>query len=277
MVVIETIPARGGSSHGERTIVPTSCTRSARFSARDRWQGCLTRSCWSASGRSERRRARRACAAEAAFEALVDRHGPMVLGVCRRALTDPGEIEDAFQATFLVLVRRARFGPGGDSLGRWLYGVARRVAAKARVRSRRDRARFAPLAGEPTAPECAGRPDRAAGGPRRGGEPAAREIPDAGDSLPSRGPDPRRGRGPAALAGRHGQRAALTGARTAEGPPGPPRAGPRPPVRWSLCLSRVKPGPRSPQAWPRRRSGPRHPCPGRRDPGRGSPRRRSFP
>ncbi|MGC8640573.1 MAG: sigma-70 family RNA polymerase sigma factor [Isosphaeraceae bacterium] len=92
-------------------------------------------------------------AAEAAFEVLVDRHGPMVLGVCRRALSDPGEIEDAFQATFLVLVRRAPAIRGRDSLGRWLYGVARRVAAKARYRSRRDRARFAPLAVEPAAPE----------------------------------------------------------------------------------------------------------------------------
>jgi HlyD family secretion protein len=92
-------------------------------------------------------------AAEAAFEVLVDRHAPMVLGVCRRALTDPGEIEDAFQATFLVLVRRAPSVRAGDSLGRWLYGVARRVAAKARFRSRRGRARFAPLAAEPAAPE----------------------------------------------------------------------------------------------------------------------------
>jgi len=90
---------------------------------------------------------------QAAFAGLVARHGPMVLGVCRRALADPGEVEDAFQATFLVLVRRAGSVRAGDSLGRWLYGVARRVAAKARARSLRSRARVAPLAVEPAAPE----------------------------------------------------------------------------------------------------------------------------
>jgi RNA polymerase sigma factor (sigma-70 family) len=93
--------------------------------------------------------------AEAAFEVLVARHGPMVLGVCRRALSDPGDVEDAFQATFLVLVRRARSVRAGDSLGRWLYGVSRRVAAKARARSQRARIRTTPLEVEPTAPNSA--------------------------------------------------------------------------------------------------------------------------
>jgi RNA polymerase sigma factor (sigma-70 family) len=106
----------------------------------------------------ERFRAKRATAedatlaAEAAFAALVARHGPMVLGVCRRALADPNDIDDAFQATFLVLVRRARSVRVGDSLGRWLYGVARRVAAKAQARSQRDRGRIAPLEDDPVAP-----------------------------------------------------------------------------------------------------------------------------
>jgi RNA polymerase sigma factor (sigma-70 family) len=107
----------------------------------------------------ERFRAKRATAqdaalaAEAAFAALVARHGPMVLRVCRRALADANDVEDAFQATFLVLVRRARSVRVGDSLGRWLYGVARRVAAKARARSQRDRVRTAPLADDPVAPD----------------------------------------------------------------------------------------------------------------------------
>jgi hypothetical protein len=77
----------------------------------------------------------------------------MVLGVCRRALTDPANVEDAFQATFLVLVRRADSVRVGDSLGRWVYGVSRRVAAKARARSLRARIRTGPLEVEPRAPD----------------------------------------------------------------------------------------------------------------------------
>jgi RNA polymerase sigma factor (sigma-70 family) len=76
---------------------------------------------------------------ELAFKALVARHGPMVLGVCRRMLSDQTDVEDAFQATFLVLVRRARqLGPA-DALGPWLYGVAARVALRARSDAARRR------------------------------------------------------------------------------------------------------------------------------------------
>jgi RNA polymerase sigma factor (sigma-70 family) len=78
--------------------------------------------------------------AAAAFEALVRRHGPMVLRVCRNALSDPNDAQDAFQATFLVLVRRCRALKGLDSLGGWLYGVACRVSARARVEAARRRA-----------------------------------------------------------------------------------------------------------------------------------------
>ncbi len=68
--------------------------------------------------------------AEAAFEALVNRHGPMVRAVCRSMLGDPHEADDAFQATFLVLARRAGSIRRGDAVGSWLYGVAHRVAAR---------------------------------------------------------------------------------------------------------------------------------------------------
>ncbi len=72
---------------------------------------------------------------EAAFAALVARHGPMVLGVCRRVLRDERDVEDAFQATFLVLVRRAGAIRDRDLVGRWLHGVAHRVAVRARAHS----------------------------------------------------------------------------------------------------------------------------------------------
>jgi polysaccharide biosynthesis/export protein len=81
----------------------------------------------------ERFTTRRAEAAEAAFEALISRHGPMVLRVVRGVLRDPHDVEDAFQATFLVLVRKARSIGERDLLGPWLYGVAHRVALKART------------------------------------------------------------------------------------------------------------------------------------------------
>ncbi|OJW17786.1 MAG: hypothetical protein BGO49_26665 [Planctomycetales bacterium 71-10] len=76
--------------------------------------------------------------AEAAFAALIERHGPMVLGVCRRTLGESHAAEDAFQAVFLVLARRAPAVRVDDSLGRWLYGVARKVASKARRRAGRE-------------------------------------------------------------------------------------------------------------------------------------------
>jgi RNA polymerase sigma factor (sigma-70 family) len=74
---------------------------------------------------------------EAAFAALVRRHGPMVLAVCRRVLHDPHDAEDAFQATFLVLVRKAQLIARPELLGNWLYGVAYRVAVKARANAAR--------------------------------------------------------------------------------------------------------------------------------------------
>ena len=78
--------------------------------------------------------------AEAAFEQLVIRHGPMVFGVCRRVLRDPHDAEDAYQAVFLVLAKRARSIRQKDSVASWLFGVAHRVAARARSRVARRRA-----------------------------------------------------------------------------------------------------------------------------------------
>src|SRR5690349_2552972 len=78
---------------------------------------------------------------EAAFAALLQRHGRMVWQVCRRVLHQEQECEDAFQAVFLVLARRAGSIRKAEAVGSWLYGVAYRIAMKARRREgqRRDR------------------------------------------------------------------------------------------------------------------------------------------
>src|SRR5271167_2693435 len=77
----------------------------------------------------ERFAARGGETAELAFATLVERHGPMVLRVCRSVLRDPHEAQDAFQATFVVLVRRAGSLWVQNSLGPWLHQVAYRVAS----------------------------------------------------------------------------------------------------------------------------------------------------
>ncbi len=79
--------------------------------------------------------------AEEAFAELVQRHGPMVLGACRRILGDAHDAEDAFQATFLVLARKAGSVLRREKVANWLYGVAVRTAREARTRSARRRTR----------------------------------------------------------------------------------------------------------------------------------------
>ena len=96
---------------------------------------------------------------EAAFTALVERHGPMVLGTCRAVLRDANAAEDAFQATFLVLVCKARSIRGRGALASWLYQVAHRIAIQAGAEAARRRKRER-LAGQL---RCNRRPSRRAG------------------------------------------------------------------------------------------------------------------
>jgi RNA polymerase sigma factor (sigma-70 family) len=94
---------------------------------------------------------------DAAFGELVRRLGPMVLGVCRRVTGDAHLAEDAFQAAFLVLARRAADVRPREAVRGWLYGVAVRTAQKARTMSARRRARETPVAALPDCPATAHR------------------------------------------------------------------------------------------------------------------------
>src|SRR5438132_1978166 len=82
---------------------------------------------------------------EGAFAALVERHGPMVLGICRRIVRHAHDAEDALQATFLVLARKAGAIRRHEALGGWLHSVAFRVAHKLRATAMRRKERSAPL------------------------------------------------------------------------------------------------------------------------------------
>ncbi len=90
---------------------------------------------------------------EVAFRVLIQRHGPMVLGVCHRVLGDCHLAEDTFQATFLVLVKKAGTLRDRDLLANWLYGVAHRLAKKARAEAARRTAVEQGAARSDVAPE----------------------------------------------------------------------------------------------------------------------------
>jgi RNA polymerase sigma factor (sigma-70 family) len=87
----------------------------------------------------------------AAFAALVERHGPMVLGLCRRVLGRAQDVDDAFQATFLVLVQRAGSIAHAESVGSWLYGVAHRICVRIKTNARKRLARERPITDTPEA------------------------------------------------------------------------------------------------------------------------------
>ncbi len=87
----------------------------------------------------ERFSSRRDGSAEAAFEAIVQRHGPMVLRICHKVLGNHADADEAFQATFLILVKKSHSIRKIDTVGGWLFGVAGRVAARARVERARRR------------------------------------------------------------------------------------------------------------------------------------------
>jgi polysaccharide biosynthesis/export protein len=101
---------------------------------------------------------------EAAFESLVERHAPMVFRVCLATLADPTDVDDAFQAVFVILFGRGAAIRSRDSVASWLHGVALRVSARANVDAARRRKHERKAAGRSsmTTTEPADDPDRAA-------------------------------------------------------------------------------------------------------------------
>ena len=128
----------------------------------------------------------------AAFEALVARHGPMVLATCRAVLRSEHDVEDAFQTTFLILAKKAHSIRAGDTLGGWLHRVAYRAAVQASVEAKKRRRREAEasamaLHGHVTIRSSRRR--RLTTHPARGDRPPAREPALAGRALRPRRAD----------------------------------------------------------------------------------------
>ena len=175
---------------------------------------------------------RRDAAGEDAFAALVARHGPMVLGVCRQLLVDRQHAEDAFQAVFLVLARRARSVRDPDLLGNWLYGIALRTARKARARLARQRRSEEDRAVTRAEPSYSrSRPIRSAIDSRAGRDAPRRDRPSAADrsacrscSATSRG-SRSKGRAAPPLPGRNDPQSIGPSARQAPPRPHSPRRG----------------------------------------------------
>ena len=156
--------------------------------------------------------------AELAFAALVERHGPMVWRVCRGVLADPHDTQDAFQATFLVLVRKARGLWVKDSLGAWLHQVAFRTASSAlkdELRRRRHAGQGGGAGGGSTW-RIRGRSWAGSGttASRRDRQ-ASRALPCANRALRSRGPFARAGGAASRVADRDRQEPAGAGTESA--------------------------------------------------------------
>ena len=183
---------------------------------------------------------------ETAFAALVARHGSLVLNTCQAVLKDPNAADDAFQATFVLLFRKAGFDPRPGRAGGLVApgGVSDRAPGPVRRRPPpRYRAGRRPLAGRrDPGPRRLGR------GPARGDRAAPRSVPPAGRPLRSRGDDPRPGRGFICGARKDRARPAGQGTRAAPAPADPPRHHARRPV---------SPRPVFRKAWSRRPSAPR--------------------
>ena len=172
---------------------------------------------------------------EAAFAALVGRHGPMVLDVCEQVLADRHDAEDAFQAVFLVLARKARSIRDPDLLGNWLYGVASaRPARPGPARSpaqNEGRPRCHVRGGTQAACRAVGptaeQPCWPASRPRlsTARSTACPTLSPAGRALLLRGPDPGRGGASAAMPGRNRAQPVGPGVRQAPPRADPPRRG----------------------------------------------------